>query len=190
MVRYLAMRKLRVALLLSLVVAIFWLYASGTYQNINLEGFRQWLRAQGVFGGVLFVLAYSFLQPLGINGLLFLLSAPAVWNGPEAFALNWIGTIGCGLTSFVFARFVAREWVQRRIPAKIRRFDERLAHDGFRTVFLLRLIFYTNPALQYALGVSHVRTRPFLLGSALGVLPFTLFITFAGARVAQWLGLA
>ena len=68
----------------------------------------------------------------------------------------------------------------------VRRFDERLQSRGFRTVLLLRLIFYTTPSVQWALGVSRVRFPPFLAASVLGVAPFTLASTVVGVRVAAW----
>jgi uncharacterized membrane protein YdjX (TVP38/TMEM64 family) len=101
--------------------------------------------------------------------------------------LNWAGTIGTGLFSFWGARFVARDWIQERLPQRIRRFDDRLSTHGLRTVFLLRLIFYTAPTVQWALGVSRVSFVPFLAGTVLGVAPFTLMTTLVGVRVAAWL---
>jgi uncharacterized membrane protein YdjX (TVP38/TMEM64 family) len=52
---------------------------------------------------------------------------------------------------------------------------------------LLRLIFYTAPTVQWALGVSRVSFAPFLIGTVLGVAPFTLMTTLLGVRAAAWL---
>ena len=184
------MRKqnlVKLAVVALLASAVAWFYASGAHENIDPEAVRTWLRQSGAWGGVLFVVAYSCVQPLGINGLVFLLSAPLVWSPTEAFLLNWAGTVGTGITSFSFARFLAKDWVQQRLPKGVRRFDDRLHTHGFRTVLLLRLIFYTTPTLQYALGVSKVRTAPFLAGTVLGVAPFTLLMTLLGVRINEWL---
>jgi membrane protein DedA with SNARE-associated domain len=69
----------------------------------------------------------------------------------------------------------------------MRRLDDRLCTHGFRTVFLLRLIFYTTPMVQWALGVSRVSFAPFVVGTVLGVAPFTLMTTLVGIRVAAWI---
>lgn len=170
-----------------LVSGVAWFYMSGTYERIDPEAMRTWMRSAGAWGALLFVAAYTLLQPLGVNGLVFLVSAPLIWSPTEAFALNWLGTVGTGLFSFVFARFVARDWVQARLPPRVRRFDDRLYARGFMTVFLLRLVFYTAPSVQYALGVSRVRPGPFLVGTVLGVVPFTLLMTLLGVRINAWL---
>jgi uncharacterized membrane protein YdjX (TVP38/TMEM64 family) len=177
--------KVAVAAVVASLVA--WIYASGAYEEFDPVTMRGWFRDAGPWGGLLFVAAYSCLQPFGLNGLVFLLSAPLIWNPTEAFLLNWAGTVGTGLLSFAGARFVARDWIQQRLPTRVRRFDDRLRTHGFRTVFLLRLIFYTAPTVQWALGVSRVPFTPFLAGTVLGVAPFTLAMTLVGVRVAAWL---
>ena len=178
---------LKIALVAVIASVVAWVYASGTYQEFDPATLRVWFREAGAWGGVIFIVAYSFLQPFGVNGLVFLLSAPLIWSPAEAFLLNWAGTVGCGIFSFSGARFVARDWVQQRLPKRVRRFDDRLDTRGFRTVFLLRLVFYTAPTVQWALGVSRVSLTPFLAGTVLGVAPFTLLTTLLVVRVAAWL---
>ena len=178
---------LKIAIAAAVASAIAWIYASGAYEERDPATLRVWFRQAGPWGGVLFIAAYSVLQPFGVNGLVFLLSAPLIWSPTEAFFLNWAGTVGSGLFSFAGARFIARDWIQKRLPPRIRRFDDRLRTHGFRTVLLLRLIFYTTPTVQWALGVSRVAFGPFIVGSVLGVAPFTLMTTLVGVRVAAWI---
>ena len=178
---------LKIAIAAAVASVVAWVYASGAYEEFDPAAMRVWFQDAGAWGGVLFIVAYSVLQPLGLNGLVFLLSAPLIWSPTDAFLLNWAGTVGTGIFSFAGARFVARDWVQKRLPKRIRRFDDRLQTHGFRTVFLLRLIFYTAPTVQWALGVSRVSVAPFLAGTALGVAPFTLMTTLLGVRAAAWI---
>jgi uncharacterized membrane protein YdjX (TVP38/TMEM64 family) len=164
-----------------------WVYVSGAYEQFDPVQLRDWVRDAGPWGGLLFVVSYSALQPFGVNGLVFLLSAPLIWNPTDAFLLNWAGTVGTGLFSFAGARFFIRDWLQARLPARVRRFDDRLQSNGFLTVLLLRLVFYTTPSVQWALGVSRVRFWPFLAATVIGVAPFTLGTTLVGIRVAKWI---
>lgn len=178
---------LKIAVAVALAALVAWVYASGAYQRFDPVTMRDWVRAAGPWGALLFVVSYSCLQPFGVNGLVFLLSAPMIWSPTEAFLLNWAGTVGTGLFSYAGARFFLRDWLQRRLPQRARRFDDRLHSHGFQTVFLLRLVFYTTPSVQWALGVSRVRFLPFVAASILGVAPFTLGTTLVGIRVAAWI---
>lgn len=179
--------RVRLALAMLVISVATWFYASGTYAAIDPEKMRAWLQDAGAWGGVLFVLVYCVLQPLGVRSVFFLLSAPMVWQPLTAFALSWAGAVAASVAAFGFARFVGRAWVQRRLPPGIRRLDDRLATRGLRTVLLLRLFFYTAPTLQFALGVSRVRGGAFLTGTILGVVPFTALMTLLGAQINAWL---
>jgi len=179
--------RIRAASVLVVIGLVVWLYVSGAYASIDPAKIRGWLQEAGAWGGVLFVLAYCVLQPLGVRSVFFLLSAPLVWEPVTAFALSWAGTVAASIAAFGFARFVGRAWVQRRLPPGMRRLDDRLATRGLRTVLLLRLFFYTAPSLQFALGVSRVRVGAFLAGTILGVAPFTALMTLLGAQINAWL---
>lgn len=177
---------LKIAFAGAIAALIAWVYVSGAYEQVEPATMRDWIRRAGPWGGLLFIASYSCLQPFGLNGLVFLLSAPLIWSPTEAFFLNWAGTVGTGLFSYAGARFMMRDWLQKRLPPRVRRFDDRLLTRGFRTVLLLRLIFYTTPSVQWALGASRVRFLPFLAGTIVGVAPFTLGTTLVGVRVAAW----
>ncbi len=176
----------KLGLLMALLAAILWLYTSGAREAIDADAVQTWIRGSGAWGGLFFVALYALLQPLGVRSVFFLLGAPLIWGPVHAVLLSWIGAVLASVVAFGFARFVARDWAQGRAPARIRRLDDRLAQDGFRVVTLLRLVFYTTPALQFALGISRVRFRPFLLGTIVGVLPFTLLMTLFGTQLSAF----
>ncbi len=177
--------RIRHALLVAFVAVMGLLYILGLHRTVDAEEVQTWIRDAGAWGGVVFVLAYACLQPLGVRSIFFLLGAPLVWSPIQAALLSWTGAVIASGLAFGFARFVARDWAQQRVPPRLRSFDERLARDGFRTVLFLRLAFFTTPAVQLALGVSRVRPGPFLLGTAVGVVPFTLLMTFIGGEIIE-----
>lgn len=179
--------RTRALWILALLAVIAFLYAEGFYDSVDAHRLQVWVRGAGAWGGIVFVVAYACLQPLGVRSIFFLLSAPLIWSPLHAALLSWIGATIASVTAFGFARLIARDWAQQRAPARLRRLDERLANDGFRTVMFLRLVFYTTPALQFALGVSRVRLGPFLVGTVVGILPFTVLMSFLGAELYELL---
>ena len=75
----------------------------------------------GVRGYLAFVVAYTILQPFGVPGTVFIVAAPLIWPWQTAFALSMAGTMSASVVGFSFARFVARDWVSARIPARLRK---------------------------------------------------------------------
>ena len=65
-------------------------------------------------------------------------------------------------------------------PERFRRYDDALARQGFRTVFLLRLVFWMPPLLHAFFGVSKVRFWTHFWGSFLGYLLPLFLMSFFG----------
>ncbi len=160
---------------------------------------RQTLVDLGPWGYLAFVAAYAALQPFGVPGTVFVLAAPLIWPWPTAFGLSMVGTMAASVVGFSFARFVAREWLAKRIPARFRKYDDALAARAFRTVFLLRLIFWMPPLLHAFFGVSKVRFSTHFWGSALAYVPILLAVSYFGEKLLDamraapagaWLALA
>ena len=169
-------------------VIVFVIVAIMTTQlGIDAQTIETWLDGKGIWGPLMFIAIFAVLQALFVSSHIFIMAANAVWMTELAILYSWVGSIGSGLISFVFARFIARTWVQERLPDKIKEYDVKLQESGFLTVLILRTFFFTSPPLQLSLGVSGVRFLPFLSGTALGNFPHILLSTFAASTILGWL---
>jgi uncharacterized membrane protein YdjX (TVP38/TMEM64 family) len=89
---------------------------------------------------------------------------------------------------FSYARFVARDWVSARIPARFRKYDEALERSEFRTVFTLRLLFWMPQVLHAFLGVSRVPFWTHFWASLLGYVPPLLLVSYMGGELFDGAG--
>jgi uncharacterized membrane protein YdjX (TVP38/TMEM64 family) len=137
----------------------------------------------GAWGYLAFIVAYAALQPFGVPGTAFVVAAPLVWPWPTAFALSMIGTMAASVIGFCFARFIARDWVSARIPARLRKYDAALEQRAFLTVVVLRLVLWMPQALHAFLGVSKVAFWTHFWGSLIGYIPPLLLVSYAGAKM-------
>ncbi len=160
---------------------------------------RETLLRLGPLGFLAFLLAYTFLQPFGLSGVMFTVAASLVWPPAVAIALSLTGCTLATAAGFLFARYLARDWVEQRIPAKLRRYDDRLAAHGFATVLVLRLVFWMNPGLHALFGLSRLRFGTHLTASFLAYIPITIAFTLLGNALfgvlkdqplSRWLELA
>jgi uncharacterized membrane protein YdjX (TVP38/TMEM64 family) len=141
------------------------------------------LIALGPWGYVAFIGAYAALQPFGVPGTVFVIAAALIWPWPIAFALSMTGTMMASVIGFSFARFVARDWVSSRIPARFAKYEEALARRGLATVFVLRLIFWMPPLLHAFFGVSKVRFWTHFWGSLAGYVLPLLMMSYFGQKL-------
>lgn len=167
--------------------AAVWLFASGAARDLDPEEVRDRLRSAGAAGALLYVALFGAIQPLGLSGHLFVLGATLVWSPPMAFALSWAGASLSQVSWFFFYRYVAREWAQKHIPARLHRYDRALIERPVRSVFIMRLLTFTWTLAPAILGVSGVRTWPMVGATLLGLLPTVAFDVWLGAKLVHWL---
>lgn len=182
----------RVGALAAVAGVLTALHATGFFELLQQpERARALLDDLGLWAPVLFVLVFSLLEPFFVPGLAFMIPAGLVFSFPELFLLTWLGSIGAGVVGFSFARFVGREFVESRLPARLRRYDEDLSRRGLRTVILVRLTLFLAPPAHWLLGLSRVRFGPFVLGTAIGFVPgialASYLIVFLGESIGDWL---
>lgn len=179
-----SLRIARVALVLLAAVGVAVAYRTGVFAQLsNPADLARDVVAMGVAGYVVFVVAFALLQPFGAPGTVFVIAAPLIWPWKTAFALSMTGTMAASVIGFSFARFIARDWVSARIPASLRKYDEALANNAFRTVFLLRMILWMPQALHAFLGISKVRFSTHFWGSLLGYAPPLFLMSYMGAEM-------
>jgi uncharacterized membrane protein YdjX (TVP38/TMEM64 family) len=103
-----------------------------------------------------------------------------VWEG---LAVIWVGGLVGSAAAFVLGRTVAREWIERRLQRQLffTALDRAIGRKGFLVVFLSRMVMiFPYPLLNYALGLTSVRFRDYLLGTNLGMALPMLLMVFLG----------
>ncbi|MFS8066421.1 MAG: TVP38/TMEM64 family protein [Byssovorax sp.] len=149
------MRTIRIAAVVVVIAALAVAQRLGVFQQLAEPArVAQKLVELGPWGYAAFVVAYAVLQPFGVPGTVFIMAAPLIWPWPVAFALSMTGTMAASVVGFSFARFVGRDWISTRIPARFQRYDDALSRRAFTTVFLLRLVFWRQAARSYAAVAS------------------------------------
>jgi uncharacterized membrane protein YdjX (TVP38/TMEM64 family) len=178
------LRSAKIAALVGVAIALGLAYRFGVFARLSEpRQLAQTLVAMGAWGYLAFVLSYTLLQPFGVPGTVFIVAAPLIWPWPTAFALSMVGTMSASVVGFSFARFVARDWIAVRIPARFRKYDDALEHDAFRTVVVLRLIFWMPQLLHSFLGVSKVPFWTHFWGSLVGYLTPLFVVSYLGAEI-------
>jgi uncharacterized membrane protein YdjX (TVP38/TMEM64 family) len=193
-------RRARIAAVVSAVTVVVVAQRLGLFDlTSDPARLKQALLDLGPWGYAAFLGAYTVFQPFGVPGTVFVVAAPLIWPFPIAFALSMAGTMSASVVGFSFARFVARDWVARMVPARFHAYDEALERRAFLTVFTLRLIFWMPPLLHAFFGVSRVRFSTHFWGSAAGYVLPLLATSYFGPRVfdllrtvppAAWAGTA
>ncbi|MDJ0790062.1 MAG: VTT domain-containing protein [Myxococcota bacterium] len=177
---------LRLAVVLCALALLGAVWALGGLELLlDAERMKSLLTESGAWGPAGFVVAFALINPFGVPGIVFLIPASMVWPLPLALLVCWIGATGSGLVGFAFARWVARDFVARRIPASLARLDERIQRNEIATILTLRVFLYLNPLAHWALGLSGVNGTRVVWGTAIGFVPMTCFFVLGGRGLLE-----
>jgi uncharacterized membrane protein YdjX (TVP38/TMEM64 family) len=174
----------KVGVVVLVLLTLFGAYHFGIFARVaEPRLLAETLVSMGAWGYLAFIVAYTTLQPFGVPGTIFVVAAPLIWPWPTAFALSMIGTMAASVVGFSFARFVAKDWVSARVPARLRRYDESLARNALLTVVVLRMILWMPPPLHFFFGVSKVGFWTHFWGSLVGYVPPLLVVSYLGSEM-------
>ncbi len=144
----------------------------------------QWAHGLG-FWGPLFVAAFYVLAAvLFLPGSVITLGAGFLFGGPIGFITVLVGANLGAWAAFLVGRSIARNWVEQKVKGnpKFLAIDRALGREGFKIVLLLRLSpVFPFDLLNYALGITKVSFRNFVLASAIGMVPGTLMYVYFGS---------
>lgn len=152
---------------------------SGLREHFNLPYLRAKLDANKLSGLAIFVTLFVFGNLIHIPGMLFLAAAilalGQMWGG----LVTYVAAVVASGVTFFTVRYVGGDALGQLSNTTAQRILAHLHGRPIRSVFLLRLLFQTLPAINYALALSGVRFRNYMIGTILGLpLPVLVFCVF------------
>lgn len=170
-------RLLTVVLFLAALLAVF--QFSGLRGHVDLAFLHQQIVDNKISGLLVFVLLFCLGNLIQIPGWIFLAAAVLALGKTWGGLATYIAAIVSCTFTFLTIRFIGgdaiRELKNRQALKILRGLD---AHP-IKSIALLRILFQTVPALNYALALSGVKFYKYLIGTVLGLpLPIMLYCIF------------
>ena len=172
------------AAVLTLVALAFW---GGRDLPSYLFAFLSAARGEGAWAAMVFIFIYTIGIVAMIPGSVFTMAGGAIFGFVHGTAYSLLAAFLGATLAFLLGRHVARGLVEHRLARmpRFQRIDRAVAIDAIRIIILLRLspIVPFN-ILNYALGLTAIRLRDFVLGGV-GMVPATVAYTYAGKLMGE-----
>jgi rSAM/selenodomain-associated transferase 2 len=175
-----ALRVAVAALLLAAIVGV----AVGLPLLSWINDAAAWSEQHREVAGALFIGVYVLAALLVVPGSILTLAAGYLFGLPLGVALTSAGSVLGAAAAFFVGRFVARDWVARRVATwpRFGAFCAALQYDAFAIVLLARLSpLIPYNLLNYVLALTAARFRDYLLATWIGMLPATVLYVYAGS---------
>jgi uncharacterized membrane protein YdjX (TVP38/TMEM64 family)/rhodanese-related sulfurtransferase len=169
----------RLALALLLAAAVAW--AALHRGGISLAALDAHLNALGPWAPVGYVVLYALATVAFVPGAIFGLAGGALFGPVWGSLWNLLGaTLGAAL-SFLVARYIAGDWVERKAGGLLKRLIDGVDAEGWRFVAFVRLVpLFPFNLSNYALGLTRIRFLDYVIASLVCMAPGTIAYTWLG----------
>ncbi|WP_019415671.1 TVP38/TMEM64 family protein [Paenisporosarcina sp. TG20] len=165
------------------ILCLIVLYVFDVIGKIDIEAASDAVRELGIWGMVLFVVAYT-IRPLFFFPATLLTLFGGYTFGPFiGTGLDIIGAGSGAVLAFLVARYLGREKMKRFFRGKkIEGFDQSIRNNGFMVVLYLRLIpLIPFDSINYSLGLSSVKLKSYMAATYLGIIPGAFVLNYIGS---------
>ncbi|APJ14776.1 TPA: FAD-dependent oxidoreductase [Aeromonas hydrophila] len=184
--------RLLLVLVMGCLIGAFFAFDLGHYLSLpQLQARQAELAAlvdrHFVSAALLFVVVYVVSTALSLPGAsLLTLAGSAVFGVAWGLLLvSFASSIGATL-AFLSARFLLRDWVERRFGDKLASLQAGMKKEGALYLLSLRLIpIFPFFLVNLLMGLTPIRVSTYYWVSQLGMLPGTFVYVLAGSELAN-----
>ncbi len=163
--------------------------ATGVSEHVTVDNLRRWMADAGAWGVLLFVVIFLVGELMQVPGLIFVaaavLSYGRLWGG----GLSYLTAVLSVCFSFAVVRTIGGQALGEIKQAWVRKALAKLDTNPIKTVAVLRVVLIMSPPLNYALALTNMKFRDYLIGSAIGLVPPVLIFVIFFDHMMVWFGL-
>ncbi len=151
-----------------------------------LQQFIEYVHGLGAIGYVVYTVGYAIIGLFAPASILTI-GAGALFGVIGGSIVVLIGATLTATIAFVLARTVLRGRIETIVAKrpKFRAIDRAIAREGPKIVVLVRLAaVFPFLFVNYAFGLTGIRTLPYVLSTFIGILPGTVAFVYLGAAGA------
>ena len=170
----------RLLLVVVFLLGLFALFeALGVRAQFNLAALQALILMHPVLGLLLFTLLFALGNLIQIPGWVSLAAAVLALGRVYGGIATYVAACVSCLFTYFTIRLIGGDALRELDNRLAKRLLTGLDRHPLWSIIALRMLFQTVPALNYALALSGVRFRHYLLGTLLGLpLPIALYCLF------------
>ncbi len=184
--------KIAIAAILGLAICAFFYFDLDHYLTLdalkaNRDRLRAFADANFALSAVIFILTYCAVTALSLPGAAILTLA-----GGFLFGSLWgtlfvnIGATSGAALAFLAARYLLRDWVERKFGNKLGPIQEGFSKNAFSYLMTLRLIpLFPFFLVNMVSGLTRVSVGSYVAATAIGIIPGSFVFAYAGQQLGS-----
>lgn len=172
---------IRLAIVIALVGLAIYMYFNVDMTQWTPEKIGAYIRSQGSFAAVGYVVILSLLPLLLFPDSVIVIAGGMVFGLMQGVILTSIGSLLGGVIAYLLAKWLGRDFVKHFVKKDLVRFTE--GASGFFMILILRLVpLFPFKVVSYSAGLAGVNLRSFSLATLVGSLPGIIVYTNIGDK--------
>jgi uncharacterized membrane protein YdjX (TVP38/TMEM64 family) len=153
-----------------LAAAVYYFRFTEQGRSISPEYVLDSIESHGpVTARLIYVAVYIIGTVLLLPGTVLSFAGAVLFGAYEGTLYTWIGAVVGSTLSFLLARWLGRDFVERLFGGRFAAFDQRIREHGF----------------NFGCGLTGIRLRDYVLATAIGILPGTFVYQFLFAKFGR-----
>ena len=170
---------LKIAVLVAFIAtAIVLMRLTPIMSYLTPESLGAFLQRMGMWAPFIFIGVYAAGVCLFVPGTLLTGLGAAIFGPYWGFLWVWIGAMVGAAVAFIIGRTLGREFAASLIGDRLKKYDDAIERNGFAAVLYLRLVYFPFTPMNFGMGLTKVRFRDYVAGTALGIIVGTFIFTF------------
>jgi len=184
----------RIALLVILAAAVFVFFYFDLKQYLSLDalkanrdGLLAYTESRYLTAVLIYIAVYCLQTAFSLPGATVLTLAGGFLFGPVlgTVYVNIAATAGATL-AFLAARYLLRDWVERRFGERLRPIQEGFERNAFNYLLTLRLIpLFPFFLVNLVAGLTRIGVGAFVAATAIGIVPASFVFANAGRQLGS-----
>lgn len=175
-------------LVLGLLVAAVAVWLAFNRDRLDPALMESTIQGLGLWAPLGHIVLFALGTILFVPGAIFGLAGGALFGPLWGTVLNLAGATLGATAAFLVARYLAADWVRRKASGRLERLITGVEAEGWRFVAFVRLVpLFPFNLTNYALGVTRISLRHYVIASLVCMVPGTVayaWLGYAGREAA------
>lgn len=170
---------LKAAVFVGFILFVIYLFRyTSIGEFFNPDVLRNWVNGFGSLAPLVFIILYGIGISLFLPATLFTGLGALLFGTLWGFIFNIVGAMLGASLSFFIGRYLGRDFAASLIGDQLKKYDRKIAENGFATILYLRLVFFPFTPLNFGMGLTAINFRAYFFGTFFGIIAGGFALTF------------
>ncbi len=175
--------------MLFIIAAIILVKATNVEKLLDKDFIASIINPLGFFGVLLFMVIYMIGTVIFLPGTPLSIIAGFLFGSIQGTIAVVIGATLGACIAFGISRYLGKDFTERFLKGRFKKlyaYDKKLEDNGLITILFLRIVpLFPFNGLNFALGLTKIKFKDFILGTVLGIIPGSFILVNIGSNATS-----